>query len=211
MAYFFSTVQLLESDLGQVKEALPTDTIKFLTTANLVKGKGNEYILKALAQFDKIDNRKWHLTILGEGQERNYLSNLVRELNLQTKVSMPGYVSSRERLFESLRAADVFLFASLSEGLPRSIIEAAASGLPIISTNVGGVCDIVLENWLVPIKDSKSIAGRISHLLSDGCLYGEASQHNCKQAQRYTSDNLLKEKLKFMEFIKTKWLETSTN
>jgi glycosyltransferase involved in cell wall biosynthesis len=84
-----------------------------------------------------------------------------------------GYVSYGEPLFDHLRAADLLVLSSLSEGTPHVLVEARANGLPCISTAVGGVPSSVTHGYdalLVPPKDSKALARAIDRVIGDGEL-----------------------------------------
>ncbi len=203
-SYFFSTVQLSPLQLGVPKKGFPPNSkIKFVTIANLIPAKGNEFILKALADFEKISGRDWFWTILGEGEQREFLTELARKLGVLPKVNMPGFVPRKE-IDTYLESSDIFLFGSLSEGMPRVLIEAAAKGLPIISTDVGGVGDIVAPEWLVPIRDSKVVTEKIIALLENENKYISASRQNLENSKKFLSDRLLQEKISFFIDLKEK-------
>src|SRR5262249_28468615 len=72
-----------------------------------------------------------------------------------------------------LCAADVFLLTSVSEGIPLTLIEAMAAGLPVVSTDVGGTAEVVADGqtgYLVPAKDDAALAGAVVRLAGDGRL-----------------------------------------
>src|SRR5439155_18500964 len=77
-----------------------------------------------------------HLLLVGEGPERAAIEAQVRERRLGDRVRLLGLRKDIPRL---LQAADVFLLTSISEGIPLTLIEAMAAGLPVVSTRVGGV------------------------------------------------------------------------
>jgi glycosyltransferase involved in cell wall biosynthesis len=99
--------------------------------------------------------------LVGDGPERGKLEHLVKELNLQQNVKFLGLRRDVPRL---LKAADLFLLTSISEGIPLTLIEAMAAGLPIVATNVGGVGEVVengVTGVLVRVGDSEAIAQQI--------------------------------------------------
>ncbi|MBI2443849.1 MAG: glycosyltransferase family 4 protein [Candidatus Magasanikbacteria bacterium] len=109
--------------------------------ANLYPAKGLRYLLAALGRIqNKI--QPWRLVIFGEGPERVPLSVLVQQYNLTNQVLLPGAVPDAARL---LPGADVFVLPSLKEGLPYTILEAQAAGVPIISSAVGGIPEVITD------------------------------------------------------------------
>lgn len=89
--------------------------------------------------------------MVGDGELKQNIEYRIKKYNIDDKVVLVGNVSNVNYYLSN---ADIFVLSSDYEGLPLSILEAMASGLPIISTNVGGVADIVTNNGiLVSAKD----------------------------------------------------------
>ena len=119
--------------------SIDSQQIQFINTGTMYWIKNQKEIIEAFSVIaKKYSNVK--LTILGDGQERNNLENLVKEKEILNKVYMPGICKNVE---DYLKSADVYISSSLTEGLPLSMLEAMACGLPIITSNVGGCVDIV--------------------------------------------------------------------
>lgn len=105
--------------------------------------------------------------IVGDGPEREALEALIGELRLRETVLMLG---SRTDVPDVLRALDVAVLCSESEGTPISVLEYMAAGLPTVATAVGGVPDLVqdgVHGLLVPPGDAQALASAISTLLDD--------------------------------------------
>ena len=93
-----------------------------------------------------------------------------------------------------LSNADIFVLSSDYEGLPLSILEAMASGLPIISTNVGGVADIVTNNGiLVSAKDKVGLVKAMKELASNHKLRYELGCNSLCNSQKYDSQEFIKQ------------------
>ena len=115
--------------------------IRFGTASRLVPGKDHFTLLEAFAQVAKsLPHAELH--VAGDGPLRSRIESSIAELNLNDKVilhgaqrDMPGY----------LRQLDIFVMASLNEGLPIVILEAMAAGLPIVSTRAGGIHEAAVE------------------------------------------------------------------
>jgi len=112
------------------------------------------------------DRREAHLIIIGEGRRRHHLEDVVRHLGLSADVALPGY---QENPFAWMSKASVFVLSSLWEGLPGVLIEAMASGCPVVSTDCpSGPREILLDGALgplVPVSDDEAMAGAILSVL----------------------------------------------
>ncbi len=107
------------------------------------------------------------LVIVGEGPERAIIEQAVRSAGLQDVVKMPGHVSDVREFYES---ADVMVISSVSEGSPNVLLEAMAAGVPIVTTAVGGIPEIVSDRehaLLVPPRDPAAMAEAIDSVLSN--------------------------------------------
>jgi len=139
-----------------------------LTVCRLVKNKGIDVIIKALGLLKRSQQRDTELLIVGDGPERTSLKELASKLQIQQKTI---FLSSRSRaeLLELYNLTDIFVLASYSEGSPRALFEAMACGCISISTNVGDVPRIILNEFngfLVKPGDPANLAEKISEVLS---------------------------------------------
>jgi len=100
-----------------------------LCIARLTAQKRLDRLLRA---FTHVRTKNARLLILGEGEDRESLTTLVRELGLNDRVSMPGYLPDVTR---ALHEADLFVLTSDYEGLPAAVLEAMAANCPVLSTN----------------------------------------------------------------------------
>lgn len=109
------------------------------------------------------------LLILGEGEERPVVENLVAELEVQDAVSMPGFADNP---YACMRQASVFVLSSIYEGLPSCLLEAMACGCPLVSTNCpSGPAEILADSTyghLVPPGDPAKLADAICAVLEGG-------------------------------------------
>ena len=109
----------------------------FMSTGQLSIRKNHEIIIRALA---KTENENIKYLIVGFGEEEEHLRKLARELDLDKRVVFAGY---RGDVKELLHAVDGFVFPSLQEGLPVSLMEAMAAGLPILCSKIRGNEDLI--------------------------------------------------------------------
>jgi glycosyltransferase involved in cell wall biosynthesis len=122
------------------------------------------------------------LVLVGEGPEMKPIQDLVRERNLQLFVRFLGL---RTDVAWLLRAADLFLLTSISEGIPLTIIEAMAAGVPVVSTNVGGIPEVVEDGrtgLLAPSGNDALLATKVLHLADSPALRLQMGQFGRQRA-----------------------------
>lgn len=122
------------------------------------------------------------LLLIGEGKERQVLESLLQELHLTDKVRMPGF---RGDIPEVLGAMDIFAFPSLSEGLPRAVMEAMAAGLPCVAMDVGGNAEAVVDGetgYVVAPGDASGFKDALIRLVKDGELRKKLGEAGKKRA-----------------------------
>lgn len=129
----------------------------------LVDRKGVHHLIRAMPDILE-DDPDTGLVIVGSGN-REELEDLASEMGVQENVLFTGFVSEEE-LPEYYRAADVFVFPSWLEGFGMVLIEAMASGLPVVSTNATAIPEVVGEaGILVPPRDSSALVEAVAELL----------------------------------------------
>lgn len=128
--------------------------------------KGHVYLLSALQELSKAGNVHWELLIAGEGPERESLEKLIETLGIQDSVRLLGGLNSTQ-MEGFWRQIDVFVLASLWEGVPVAILEAMAHSKPVVGTDVGGVAEAVVNGetgLVVPARDVEALANAIQYL-----------------------------------------------
>jgi len=138
------------------------------------------------------------LLMIGDGPERNNLSDLVKSLGIESKVHFTGWINYEE-LPAYLAAADIFVTASVSEVHPLSVIEAMASGLPVLGIQSPGVGDTVQDGatGLLSTEDMAVFTAKMSRLITDPNLCRQMGEKARQAAKAYdiqsTSRMVLKE------------------
>ena len=148
---------------------LPADVLTIGTIARLVPRKGIDVVLRAFAS-SVVQTRDARLLIVGNGPLAVDLERLARDLRIDGSVVWAGLQKDPGRW---LRAMDIFAFASRLEGSPNAVLEAMATGLPIVATRIGGVVDLITDQetgLLVPPDDPGALAGALGRLLDDASL-----------------------------------------
>jgi glycosyltransferase involved in cell wall biosynthesis len=139
------------------------------TVGRLSFEKDYQTLLEAFALVVK-QSPKARLLLIGDGPDRGKLLVLTEQLNLSGSVKFLGMRSDVPAL---LNALDIFVLSSISEGIPNTILEAMCVGLPVVSTKVGGVPEIVQEGitgLLTRSRDPQSLANALTKLVVSSSL-----------------------------------------
>jgi glycosyltransferase involved in cell wall biosynthesis len=162
---------------------------RFLFVGRLEKQKGLEYLVQA-AKLLK-EHRNFEIIIVGDGEEAANLKKMTSEFDVEDLFKFTGKISE-EALIEQYGRCNIFVLPSLWEGLPLTLFEAAATGLPIIATNVGGIPSVLTHNenaLLVKARNSKELAEEMKKLMDDKELQKKLSTSARKLAEKYSWEN----------------------
>jgi glycosyltransferase involved in cell wall biosynthesis len=175
---------------------------RLLSAGRIVHQKGLDLAMRALGGLKDLN---WEWDIAGDGPQIDVLKSLAKELGIEERVIFLGW-QSREQLMKCYQGANVFLFPSRHEGMPNALLEAMASGLPVIASCIAGNEELVVDGktgYLVRSEDIESLQDALKKLLSDAALreqmgmasrqYVEANYSWESTAQQYA---LLLEKVK---------------
>ncbi|MAF13927.1 MAG: hypothetical protein CMI53_03470 [Parcubacteria group bacterium] len=136
------------------------------TVANFYATKGLTYLIKA-AQLTIQEKPDLKFVVIGDGQERKNLENEIKELNLQNHFLLLGV---KEKAWQYLPAFDIYVSPSVKEGFPYHVLEAMKASLPIITTNVGGIPEMIedeINGLLVKPADPQALSQAIIELLDN--------------------------------------------
>jgi len=132
------------------------------------------------------------LVMVGDGSLRQRVLAMLREANCDDIAWLPG---SRDDVADLLRAMDLFVLPSLAEGISNTILEAMASGLPVVATDVGGNGELVIRGEtgsLVPRRDTRAMSAAIARYLDDRSILAEQGSAARRVAeQRYGIDDMV--------------------
>ncbi len=158
------------------------------TVGRLVPIKGYDVFLKA-AQKMALQNDSIRFLVVGEGPSEKELKALARRYKIEEKVIFAGY---RKDIPELFKAMDVFVISSYSEGGPIVLLEAMASGVPVVSTRVGGIPEVIEDGQtglLVPPGKEEELAEKIMKLLKQPDLRRSIQEKALKKVrQEFTTD-----------------------
>ncbi|RMG01842.1 MAG: glycosyltransferase [Planctomycetota bacterium] len=141
--------------------------------------------MTSLAAFRQVRARFPHarLVIVGDGPQREAIERFIAEHDLEPAVMLLGMRRDVPRL---LAAADVFVLSSVSEGIPVTVIEAMAAGLPAVVTNVGGLPEVVTDETgvLVPAGNPQAMGEAVAALFADPARRAALAKAGRERAQR---------------------------
>jgi len=163
--------------------------VRMLFVGRVVYQKGLDVLFRALAALPMELN--YELEIIGDGDQRPALTLEAAQLGLATRITFAGWCD-RKLIAERYRQADLFVFPSRDEGMPNVVLEAMASGLPVVATAIAGSEELVREGengHLVPPEDAAAMTTAIAHLLAEPKIrrtMGEASRRRIEQEYTWT-------------------------
>ena len=165
----------------------------------LVAHKGQRYFIEAAHRvIQQIPDARF--VILGEGELRQHLVHLVHEQGLEKHVLLPGF---RTDILGCIKAFDLFVMSSVTEGLGTSLLDAMACHKAIVATRTGGIPEVVVEGrngLLVEPRDSRGLAAAIVRVLTDSTLRRQmADIGNAMVRERFTVERMIVETARVYE------------
>jgi colanic acid/amylovoran biosynthesis glycosyltransferase len=157
-----------------------------LCAAFLNERKGHKYLIEAVRLLRE-EGTKVELLIAGEGEMRSALEALVAEYQLQSEITFLGQVQHAEllKMFAN-HQADIVVLPTLHEGIPAGLIEPMAYGIPVLSTAVGGVPELLEDDAgvMVPPADAKALAAAIHRLIGDPAWRGRLVENGRRRVEQ---------------------------
>jgi glycosyltransferase involved in cell wall biosynthesis len=162
------------------RELAGTRPLRLISVGRLAEPKDFSTLVSAVGLLPR---GGVELQILGDGPQRTTIEQQIRRLGLENAVVLVGTVDDvPERLIE----ADIFVLSSRSEGMPMSILEAMAAGLPVVASDVGGIREMIASDeaqFLVRPGDAGALAEALTQLLSDSRLRESVGARNRVRAE----------------------------
>jgi len=164
-------------------------TLRLLTVGRLSVTKRIDMLIDAVEILHRTAI-KLHLTIVGGGKMERQLRNIVTERELSGVIEITGRMES-ENMPEVYRRNDIFISASMQEGMSNAMLEAMSSGLPIVTTRCEGLAELIDGNGLIVEQDNiEEIAKAVKRLADDSKLYKQMSTAARKQAEKFDWANV---------------------
>ena len=179
----------LDAFRGPQRRGLRGAGARLLCVARLAPAKNHALLLQTVARLVE-SGRDVSLTLVGDGPLRGRLEELARELGISERVRFAGRRTDTPAFY---RDCDLFVLLSDYEGMPMSIIEAMASGLPVVATRAGGVGELVddgVSGALVE-ADAAAAAEAIAAICDDPALYARLSAGAVRTSSRYSATAMM--------------------
>lgn len=168
------------------------------TALRMIPGKGLDLFLSAARLLGQGDD--WiHFIVAGDGPYFAEFQRKVTQAGLGNRVTCVGWWRDMPRFFAGI---DVFVFPSQAEGLPLTILEAMASGVPVVATRVGGIPEVIedgIHGLLVSKGEVEPMAQAIRRLLSDEKLAYTLADNAIRRAQDFSVEHMVNQTLALYE------------
>lgn len=159
-----------------------------LSVGELNKNKNHETVIRAIAQ---LKNSDIYYVICGQGQLKPHLELLIKNLKMEKQVKLLGF---RKDISEICNISDVFVFPSFREGLSVSLMEAMASGLPVVCSDIRGNSDLIKDNqggYLIKPTDINGFSASINKLFEDKARRKSFGDFNMNSVREYRLENVI--------------------
>jgi glycosyltransferase involved in cell wall biosynthesis len=175
--------------------------LRLLTVGRLSVIKRVEMLIDAVEILHK-EGYKFHFTIIGGGPVEPMLCEMVRQKNLDGIVEITGRTDA-EGMPDAYRSSDIFISASMQEGMSNAMLEAMASGLPIITTRCEGLDELIADNGLIVEQaQAGAIARAIKKLADDRSLCRQMALAARKRAEQFSWSRAAESYLALYERLK---------
>lgn len=180
----------IDREQKRAELGIKKDDLLILSVGELQTRKNHEPVLRAIGE---IDDPHIKYMICGRGELEQHLKDVAKDIGMEERLLLPGHVYD---IPERLKAADIFAHPSQREGLGIAALEAMASGLPLITSNVQGIKDYVINGetgFVTTPNDVKGYKQAIIQLRDDPCFRERISKNNITFVEKYDIANAVKQ------------------
>lgn len=166
---------------------LQSNDVVCLSVGELIHRKNHEVVIRAISN---IKDKHIHYFIAGDGELKEYLSNLVNELNIDNQIHLLGY---RKDINKLCNGADIFIMPSLQEGLSVALMEAMATGKVILASRIRGNVDLIDEGKggiLVAPQSIEEFSSALISLIKNKNIWENFSNYNIKKVKQFSIDSV---------------------
>ncbi|NLJ64606.1 MAG: glycosyltransferase family 4 protein [Christensenellaceae bacterium] len=190
----YSSISLLESDITAPRSRFSNDRIVLVHSANhfVDDSKGHKVVIDVLYNL-RSKGLPIYVKFIGDGLARAQFEEYAKEKEVSVYIKFVGKISNHVTYMNEMRSADICIFPSMSEGLPRVVIEALANGLPTVASRVGGTVELIEDKWLFEPSDVEGFSNAIERIVKDETIYAELSRKGIIMAREFV-EPVLKER-----------------
>lgn len=175
----------LPTEFGSRHRVYTRPAKRYLFVGTIEAVKRLDFLLHAFAACRSCLPDGWTLELIGDGPDFLKLLRIAERLGLSSRVTFHGRIPWGPELFRFYQECDLFVMSSITEGMPRVVLEAMAFGLPVVSTRVGGIPDLLNDTALVPPNDLSSLAITIAKIANSPETLTKLSQQNWQRSQHF--------------------------
>ena len=189
---------VLEPHINRLSSVKSDHVFKLGILANIaVKYKGYNVAIEALRKLkERRPDLRFQFLVAGGGSPE-YINGLIKKYDMANEVKLLGQLASGDEVFNYLDDLDIFLQPSLTEGLPRSVIEAMSRGCPVLASSAGGIPELLNKQFLHKPGDAEKLSFDIEKLIADKELRVKAAKQNFERSKDYTDSVLSQRRLDF--------------
>ena len=177
----------VEKSKKRAEFGIPEDSFVMTSVGESIKRKNHETAIKAFARVHTSD---MYYIVVGDGELYPYLKKLVKELDVEKNVLLPGY---RKDANEILKASDLYVFPSYQEGLSVALMQAMAAGLPVVASKIRGNIDCIIQGKggiTVSPTDIDGMGEAIMTLKNDSKLRDNFGNYNIKKVKEFSKQKV---------------------
>lgn len=194
----YSTITLYDTAFTSARDFTGKKSLCAVLSDVAMNGerKGERTLIKAIKE-GRDKGYDLNAIIIGDGSKRSEFEALADELGIRGNITFTGLLPSSDAVREVMLKADVFVFPSQGEGLPRGILEAMAIGMPVLSTPVGGIPEILDKDCMFDPMDSHGFCNAMCGFLDDTEKMTKLSNKNFEIAKQFENTKLQKRRDEF--------------
>lgn len=187
----YSSICLNEDFFGKGKKYVGKQSFTIVHTSNKSNTtiKGQDILIEAVGILVS-KGYDVNIEFIGDSEIKDYYFKIAEKCGIRDRISFTGLISSKNIIRDHLEKGDFYVLPTKMEGLPRSIIEAMAVGLPVISTPIAGIPELIENKYLCKQDDFKKISETIEFFINNPIIAEKESLRNIKIAYEYTDDKL---------------------
>jgi glycosyltransferase involved in cell wall biosynthesis len=190
------------------KSRSPLHLVTVCTLNDLTKGPNILIDAAAKCVREGLDVK---LAVVGGGKHQGELMSQAKSLGLGEHVDFLGWLPAGKAVYDQLDMADLFVLPSFQEGVSRSALEAMARGLPCVTSDVGGMPEILPMEDMVPCGDADVLANKILEVAEDPARLNRMASRNLEMARQFGRDILSKRWTAFYQHVRAETERWVTN
>ena len=201
---YYSSISLDESYFLSPRSFRKKTSLSLCISDAAMNGerKGERVVIKVVHELRK-SGFDVSAIIIGDGSKRKEFEDLAKELDVCEYISFVGQQSTAKEVRNYLIQSDVYILPTQGEGLPRGILEAMALGMPVLSTSVGGIPEVIDNKYLFDPTDVQGFSSMIKHLMNYREELDEMSANNFAKSLEFKNSILQQKRNVFYSKLAT--------